>query len=50
MSHLLDIKDLSIGFKTYGQNRPVLHKVNLYIDEGERVCLLDNPGQGKQLL
>ena len=47
MSHLLDIKDLSIGFKTYGQNRPVLHKVNLYIDEGERVSLIGQSGSGK---
>ena len=47
MSHLLDIKDLSIVFKTYGQNRPVLHKVNLYIDEGERVSLIGQSGSGK---
>ena len=47
MSRLLDIKDLSIGFKTYGQNRPVLHKVNLYIDEGERVSLIGQSGSGK---
>ena len=47
MSHLLDIKDLSIAFKTYGQNRPVLHKVNLYIDEGERVSLIGQSGSGK---
>ena len=47
MSHLLDIKDLSIGFKTYGQNRPVLHKVNLYVDEGERVSLIGQSGSGK---
>ena len=47
MSHLLDIKDLSIGFKTYGQNRAVLHKVNLYIDEGERVSLIGQSGSGK---
>ena len=47
MSHLLDIKDLSIGFKTYGQNRPVLHKVNLHIDEGERVSLIGQSGSGK---
>ena len=47
MSHLLDIKDLSIGFKTYGQNRPVLYKVNLYVDEGERVSLIGQSGSGK---
>ena len=47
MSHLLDIKDLSIGFKTYGQNRPVLHKVNLYVNEGERVSLIGQSGSGK---
>jgi peptide/nickel transport system ATP-binding protein len=47
MNHLLDIKDLSIGFNTYGQNRPVLHKVNLYVDEGERVSLIGQSGSGK---
>ena len=47
MSRLLDIKDLSIGFKTYGQNRPVLHKVNLYVNEGERVSLIGQSGSGK---
>mgnify|MGYP003325569281 CR=1 FL=1 len=47
MSHLLDIRDLSIGFKTYGQIRPVLHKVNLYVDEGERVSLIGQSGSGK---
>ena len=47
MKHLLDIKDLSIGFNTYGQHRPVLHKVNLYIDEGERVALIGQSGSGK---
>ena len=47
MTHLLDIKDLSIGFNTYGQNRPVLHKVNLYVDEGERVSLIGQSGSGK---
>ena len=47
MKHLLDIKDLSIGFNTYGHHRPVLHKVNLYIDEGERVALIGQSGSGK---
>ena len=47
MSRLLDIKDLSIGFKTYGQNKPVLHKVNLYVNEGERVSLIGQSGSGK---
>lgn len=47
MSRLLDIRDLSIGFKTYGQTKPVLHKVNLYVDEGERVSLIGQSGSGK---
>jgi len=47
VSRLLDIRDLSIGFKTYGQTKPVLHKVNLYVDEGERVSLIGQSGSGK---
>ena len=47
MSHLLDIKNLSIGFTAYGQTRQVLHNVNMHLEEGERVSLIGQSGSGK---
>ncbi|MGJ8586076.1 MAG: dipeptide ABC transporter ATP-binding protein [Marinosulfonomonas sp.] len=43
----MDIKDLSISFSTYGKRRQVLHKVNLHVNEGERVSLIGQSGSGK---
>lgn len=47
MSPLLDIRDLCIGFSAYGQQRRVLHNVNLHVNEGERVSLIGQSGSGK---
>ena len=47
MTPLLDIRDLSIGFKAYGQHRRVLHNVTLHVNEGERVSLIGQSGSGK---
>ena len=47
MSHLLDIRNLSIGFSAYGQHCRVLHNVDLHVDEGERVSLIGQSGSGK---
>ncbi len=47
MSALLDIRDLCIGFKAYGQHRRVLHDVSMHVDEGERVSLIGQSGSGK---
>ena len=44
---LLDVRDLCIGFRAYGQHRRVLHNVNLHVDEGERVSLIGQSGSGK---
>ena len=47
MRRLLDIRDLSVGFTAYGQTRRVLRKVNMHLDEGERVSLIGQSGSGK---
>ena len=39
--------DLSVGFTAYGQTRQVLRKVNMHLDEGERVSLIGQSGSGK---
>lgn len=47
MTRLLDIRDLSIGFRAYGRRRRVLHRVSMHVDEGERVSLIGRSGSGK---
>ncbi|MEM6740491.1 MAG: ABC transporter ATP-binding protein [Pseudomonadota bacterium] len=47
MSPLLDIQDLTIGFRAYGQYRRVLHNVTMHLDPGERVSLIGQSGSGK---
>ncbi|MEM7004986.1 MAG: ABC transporter ATP-binding protein [Pseudomonadota bacterium] len=47
MSPLLDIRDLCIGFTSYGKHRRVLHNVDMHVDEGERVSLIGQSGSGK---
>lgn len=47
MSALLDIRDLSIGFTSYGKHRRVLHNVKMHVDPGERVSLIGQSGSGK---
>lgn len=47
MSALLDIQNLSIGFRAYGQYRKVLHDVSMTVGEGERVSLIGQSGSGK---
>ncbi|QEE35727.1 ABC transporter ATP-binding protein [Octadecabacter sp. SW4] len=47
MSALLDIQNLSIGFRAYGQYRKVLQDVSMTVGEGERVSLIGQSGSGK---
>ncbi len=47
MSRLLDIRNLSIGFTSYGQTRRVLHNVDMHVNQGERVSLIGQSGSGK---
>jgi len=44
---LLDIRNLTIGFRAYGQYRRVLHDVSLSVGQGERVSLIGQSGSGK---
>ncbi|MEM1430026.1 MAG: ABC transporter ATP-binding protein [Pseudomonadota bacterium] len=44
---LLDIRNLTIGFRAYGQYRRVLHDVSMHVDPGERVSLIGQSGSGK---
>ncbi|MTI16135.1 ABC transporter ATP-binding protein [Rhodobacteraceae bacterium RKSG542] len=46
---LLDVKDLNLSFRTYGQTRHILKGVNLQIPEGGRVALIGETGSGKSV-
>ena len=46
---LLNIKDLSIGFRVGGELNQVVHKVSLKIDRGEIVSLVGESGSGKSV-
>lgn len=48
MSHyLVEVKDLTVGFKVFEGHLKVLDRVNLVIGEGERVGLVGETGCGK---
>ena len=44
---ILDISGLDISFSTYGTRTQILHKVDLHVDDGERVALIGQSGSGK---
>ncbi|ROU04174.1 dipeptide ABC transporter ATP-binding protein [Histidinibacterium lentulum] len=44
---LLEVADLTIGFRAYGTQRRILHGVSLTVGEGERVSLIGQSGSGK---
>ena len=44
---ILEIDNLSIGFRAYGQYRHVLRDVSMTVGEGERVSLIGQSGSGK---
>ena len=44
---ILDVKGLNISFTTYGQRVQILHDVELYVAEGEKVALIGQSGSGK---
>ncbi|WP_309085619.1 ABC transporter ATP-binding protein [Chelativorans sp.] len=43
------IRDLHLGFKTYGGLVEVLHGISLHIGQGERVALVGESGSGKSV-
>lgn len=49
MTALLDIRDLNVSFKTYGQRFHALKNVSLAIPQGGRVALIGETGSGKSV-
>ncbi len=46
-SALLEVDDLSISVRAYGQQRRILHGVSLSVGQGQRVSLIGQSGSGK---
>lgn len=44
---LLDIQNLSIGYKTYRGVAKVVNKINMYVNKGEKIGLVGESGCGK---
>ncbi|WNS78350.1 ABC transporter ATP-binding protein [Domibacillus sp. DTU_2020_1001157_1_SI_ALB_TIR_016] len=49
MNHLLDIKELSVGFKVKNGFINAVNKVDLKINKGEILCLVGESGSGKTI-
>lgn len=49
MSHLIEVKELSIGFNQSGQTRQVVHQVSFSIQKGEVLALVGESGSGKSV-
>ncbi|MEL6171789.1 MAG: ATP-binding cassette domain-containing protein, partial [Pseudomonadota bacterium] len=46
---LLEIKDLTVGFRVEGELKPCVHGVSLTVDRGETVALVGESGSGKSI-
>lgn len=49
MPPILDINDLSLGFREKNSVNPVVHGVSLHINEGETLALVGESGSGKSV-
>ncbi|MEM8776355.1 MAG: ABC transporter ATP-binding protein [Pseudomonadota bacterium] len=46
---LLEIKDLTVGFRVEGEIKPCVHGVSFTVDRGETVALVGESGSGKSI-
>jgi oligopeptide transport system ATP-binding protein len=49
MSHLLEVKNLSVSFKTYGGEVQAIRGVNFHLDKGETLAIVGESGSGKSV-
>ncbi|MGD6900845.1 ABC transporter ATP-binding protein [Bacillus infantis] len=49
MSHLLEVKNLEVNFKTYGGEVKAVRDVSFHIDKGEVLAIVGESGSGKSV-